>query len=92
MNIIQTTTVVRCNFCGGTVATAGADGAVRLAAAPQPIDACAVCAEKALSFLATTYKQAALPVAPQRVRLANGQVTLMPPGSKLPAGATLVSG
>ena len=69
MNIQITQT--QCNSCKSIIPAPNANGAVRLAG--TTIDFCAQCAEKAVSFVATSFTMPAAPKpALQRVRLANG--------------------
>jgi hypothetical protein len=88
MNIQITQT--QCNSCKSIIPTPNANGAVRLAG--TTIDFCAQCAEKAVSFVATTFT---MPTAPrpalQKVRLANGAVTMLPINAPLPQGAIVVT-
>jgi hypothetical protein len=88
MNIQITQT--QCNSCKSIIPAPNANGAVRLAG--TTIDFCAQCAEKAVSFVATSFTMPAAPKpALQRVRLANGAVTMLPINAPLPQGATLVA-
>jgi hypothetical protein len=85
MNVQITQT--QCNSCKTIIPTPNAGGAVRLAG--TTIDFCAQCAEKAVSFVATTFS---LPATLQKVRLANGVVTMLPINAPLPQGASVVAG
>jgi hypothetical protein len=83
-------TQIKCNSCQAIIPTVGANGAVRLAG--TQIDFCPECAEKAVSFVATTFTMPAAPKpAAQKVRLANGTTVMLPTSAPLPQGATLVT-
>ena len=83
-------TQVKCNSCQAVIPQAGANGAVRLTG--TTIDFCTQCAEKAVSFVATTFTMpAAAKPNVQKVRLANGATVMLPIGAALPQGATVVS-
>jgi hypothetical protein len=86
IQIIQT----QCNSCKSAIPTPNANGAVRLNG--TTIDFCAQCAEKAVSFVATTFTMPAAPKpALQKVRLANGSTVMLPAAAPLPAGATVLN-
>jgi hypothetical protein len=89
MNIQITQT--QCNSCKAMIPAPNANGAVRLSG--TTIDFCPECAEKAVSFVATTFT---MPSAPrpsvQKVRLANGTTVMLPAGAPLPQGAAVVAG
>jgi hypothetical protein len=80
---------VQCNSCQAVIPASGQNGAVRLPG--TAIDFCAECSEKAVSFVAATFK---MPTGTgemaQRVKLANGRTVLLPKAAELPPGATVV--
>jgi len=82
-------TQIKCNSCQTVIPEAGASGAVRLTG--TTIDFCAQCAEKAVSFIATTFTMPATPKpAVQKVRLASGATVMLPANAPLPQGATVI--
>ena len=84
--------VVKCNSCQAVIPTAGQQGATRLAGTEQfgGIDFCVTCSEMSVSQAAKTFTLPQRPK-PQKVKLANGTTTILPPGAPLPAGSTVVA-
>ena len=82
-------TEIKCNSCSAAIPQANANGAVRLNG--TTIDFCPDCAEKAVSFLATTFTMPT-PSATgmKKVKLATGQTVMMPAAAPLPQGAAVV--
>jgi hypothetical protein len=83
-------TQIKCNSCSTIIPAAGQNGAVRLPG--TSIDFCPQCAEKAVSFIVTTFTMPTPPKpAVQKVRLANGNTVMLPAGASLPQGATVIN-